>query len=273
MKNDLRVQNYLNSLDPEVRELVHQSLRDEARVKALQEEVYAEIPIDMEEFIYGSKYLGLPKNSIYPKVLDLLMEIDKPDIREAHICAAKGIGKSTLSSLIIVRSVYRLLCYRDPPSYFGLLPGEFIAVVNMSVAADQAENVMFHKVWNLINNSPWFKDENGNLLFKKKKRHIEFPKSIHALSGHSGYQAYYGYNSFAGVVDEIAWMQDTEDHVVSDEVYQGLLASAKTRFDGYYKIICISTPRAEDDFIYSRVKHAEEYGIPLKLAHESTQNV
>lgn len=193
---------------------------------------------------------------------------DVCDFCVPHTSSVLGNGakhhNSSVVSIVMARATYRLMCYRDPAAYFNLLPKDLIAIVNMSISSEQAELVMFSKYWNLIMGSACFHAD-GKPLFEKRKRHIEFPGNLHALSGHSGYRAYFGYNVFCAVLDEFAWFRDTQDHPVSAEIYQGVKSSAKTRFESEYKLIAISTPQAEDDAIMTKIDEIRELGTPVVL--------
>lgn len=265
------VQRILNSLTPEARELVEKALREQAEGKAdtleqLRGAVYAHRPPPMDEFIYSKEYLGLPKGAVFPAIEELLFRIDHPDVREVWICAGKGSGKSTLTSVTMARQAYTVaVCMRDPSAFFKLLPDALTAIVNMSISANQAENVMFNKFYSLISNAKCFLKE-GIPIFKKRKRHVEMANNVHALSGHSGYQAFFGYDVFCGVLDEFSWFKDKSDKSISDEIFSGILGSAKSRFPGYYKIVSISSPQAMDDPIMSRVQAAIRVGGEPHLA-------
>jgi hypothetical protein len=264
------IERILKQLSPDERDLFQRMMDEQAQGKydlteQVKKQVFeAEIP-PIDEFVFGKKYLGLPKTAIFPRILDLIYAIDKPDIREAFICAGKGSGKSTITSVLMARATHTLLCYRAPADYFALMPKEMIAVVNMSIGADQAEHVMFTKYKNLLDAAPCFHNALGDAVYYKKKRHIEFPKEIHALSGHSGYRAYFGYNVFCGVLDEVDWYKDVQDREISDEIYQGVVSSAMTRFEDHYKVVGISSPQSADGFLLKKFNEVKEAGQPVVM--------
>jgi len=226
-------------------------------------------PID--EFIYGKKYLGVPSKTIFPRIMDIIVAMDDPSVRQGFVVAGKGSGKSTFCSVMVARGLHDLSCFVDPSAFFGVLPGTFIACLNMSVSKEQAKNVMFNKLTALLNRAPCFHNQGvvteKTRTFRKVEGHLEFPENVHALSGHSNYQVFFGYDVFCAVLDELAWLQDTKDHPVSEEVHQGVLSSAETRFPEYFKIFGISTPRSTDDFIMSRYKEIKLKGKPIPLVH------
>lgn len=248
-------------------------------LRQVYDQVYEKRFPPLDEFLYSKEYLSLPKRVLYPAVEELLWAIDSPKINEAFIQAGKGSGKSSLTSITMARQTYRLRCFVDPAAYFNFLPDELLAVVNMSISAPQAANVMFKKYWALLKNAPCFYDLNnvdyeGNPkpLFKKTKQLIYFPcKELYALSGHSGYQVFFGYNVFFGCADELSWFKDTEDHEISKEVWEGMKAAATTRFIlndvHYYKLVGISSPQHDEDFLVSTVTETSTLGKEYVLGY------
>lgn len=264
------VERVLKALNPEARALVEKALQEQAQGKSdtidlLKGVVYAKTPPPMDEFLYSKKYLGIQKGVVFPAIEDLLYEIDRPEIREVWICAGKGSGKSTITSITMARQAHNVaVCMRDPSAYFKLLPDALTAIVNMSISSGQAENVIFNKFYALLNGAECFKRDK-NPVFVKRKRHIEFPNNVHALSGHSGFQAFFGYDIFCGVLDEFEWFKDKQDRSISDEIFSGILGSAQSRFPEYYKIVAISTPSSMDGPIMRRVQEAMKVGGEPKL--------
>lgn len=265
------IERVLKGLTPEARALVEKTLKEQAEgnvatLEALRGVVYAHRPPPMDEFIFSKEYLGLPKDGVFPAIEELLYRIDHPDVREVWICAGKGSGKSTLTSVTMARQAHNVaVCMRDPSAFFKLLPDALTAIVNMSISSAQAENVMFNKFYSLLSNARCF-NPNSTPIYNKRKRHIEMANNVHALSGHSGYQAFFGYDVFCGVLDEFSWFKDKQDKSISDEIFSGILGSAKSRFPGYYKIVSISSPQAMDDPIMRRVQEAIRMGGEPHLA-------
>jgi hypothetical protein len=258
-----RLRLLLASADPKVQGVVLDTLRGRLDPRQLDKLIYVEPEPPMDEFLYGKRYLNLPHGSVFPRIVDLLVEIDKPDITQAWICGGKGLGKSSLVSIIMAKGAWHLTRrLRDPSAFFRLLPGEKIGLVNMSVSAIQANDVVFGKLLTLLDNSGCF-IVNGNSIYNATKTRIEFTKNVHVLSGHSNYRAYFGYNVFRGVIDEMSWFTDTEENPVGEEVFQGMLAAASTRFGEAYKIVCVSTPQSKDDPLYSRVEKGLLNGVPI----------
>lgn len=265
------IERILSKLEPAERLAAEAIIRERAEgksdtLKELREIVFKEPPPPLDEFIYSKAYLGLPRKVLFPAIEDLVHAIDDPAVRDVWICAGKGSGKSTVTSITMARQAHLLsICMRDPSAYFNLLPGILAAVLNMSISSTQAELVMFNKFLQLIRGSGCFNDVHGEPLFRKRKRHIEMPNNIHALSGHSGFESFFGYDIFCGVLDEFAFFKDKGEKNIAEEVYSGILGSAKTRFPGHYKIVAISTPLAMDGPIMKRIQEAQVGGGTPKV--------
>jgi len=220
--------------------------------------LYNEYPVSMEEFLLGKKYLNL-ENYLYPRVKDLLLEIDKPHIREVDLLLGKGSGKSTLSSITLVRSVYKLLCFNDPQLAFGLFPNQKIATLNLSVRKEQAKDVVFHNMLQLLERSIWFSGK-----YVDKSNSIEFPREVTALSGHSGATAWLGYNVYTGVMDEVEFMVDNEKRSIAQELYEALKGACSTRFPDHYKIVSISSVRSARGFLMKRFEQVKKTGQKIE---------
>lgn len=267
-----KIDAILKTLSPKEREALEAVFIAEAEgntqlAKQLRTQVYLQERPPLEHFLFDKEYLGFHQAEVYPAILEVMHLLDDPSVREGYIAAGKGSGKSTVVSAMMARAVHDLTCYVDPAAYFGMISGEHIAIVNMSIGAEQAENVMLNKFWNLCTRSPMF-HKDGEPTFIKRKRHIEFPAlRTHVLSGHSGYKAYFGYNVYMGSMDEMSWFKDTEDHPITEEIYSGLLAAAKTRFDGHYKIMGISSPESQDDGLMQRINLLRREGQEIPMLH------
>lgn len=280
-----RLDKLLATADPDVLQLIERGLQGrlepeqfEQFIAELNKLVFDEEwpDVQMDEFLFGKRYLGLPRSTIFPAVLDVLIEADKADVREIYACIGRGGGKTTFTCGVLSKATYRVFRhYRDPSSYFGVIPGTPIGIINMSPSAEQAENVMFNRLGQLFSRARCFQNPDGTAAFRKVKRHIEFPRNIHIQSGHSNHAAYVGYDVYAAAVDEMSKFPYTKADrkggvgSVADDVYQAMKGSCLSRFPDEYKIICISSPEAKDDPLYSRVDNVLRNGVPIAKRNRS----
>lgn len=232
-------------------------------LEAIHTLVYDEIPVDMEEFILGSRYMAL-KGLINQEKVDLLVEFDRPQVRKAWIAAGSGSGKSFMVSLIQAREVYKLLCLRRPDLYYLLGPGSKIACINLSVSKEQARDVIFAEFMARIRQSPWFINRpytamSGRAIFSK----CGVRDAVATISGGSVATSYYGYHTFMGSIDEVSFMFDG-DRSVAEDLVEALIKSMITRFPRAYKFVAISTLRSSDDYLYQQIERLKTDGVLVR---------
>jgi hypothetical protein len=257
-------------------------------------EIYDRIVPDMDTFLFDSRYLGFKESMIYPKVREVLNIIDEKDVREVFIVAGKGSGKSVIVGISQLRMIYKVLAYVSPASYFNIIPGTYIAAVNMSINSTQALNVIFKRFLYYLSSLSEFKKLPKNAIIKYKKSvadseynfktfkssdslsqyelfsetvgMITFPsKDVVAISGHSKAAAFFGYDVIFGSIDEMSHFEKGNERVSDDvmvpseEIYQGLSTAGASRFRNDYKIVCISSPRArQGDSLWRRYEAVKE---------------
>lgn len=232
---------------------------DTSILKDVYSLVYDELPVDTEEFICGRQFLGL-QNRIDPTKLELLIEFDKPAVRKVWMAAGAGSGKSFTVSVLQARMVYNLLCLKRPDLFYMLGPGSKIAAVNLSVAKEQAKDVVFAEFLGRLAHSPWFTGK-----YKPQVGRCIFPKEIYAISGGSSAISFYGYHTILGAIDEVSFLLDREGRSLAEELTEALLKSLTTRFPNSYKLVEISTLRSDDDFLYENVQRVKAEGVPMVL--------
>jgi hypothetical protein len=231
-----------------------------------------ERPVAIEEFVTSEDFLNLPPLSdlqyqiiragsqIYRK--DTLVALYGQDLgmkryyqtcNEVVLQLGKGSGKDYCSTIIVAYIVYLLLCLKDPARYYGKPAGDTIDILNIAVNADQARNVFFANLKRRIQGCPWFEGR----FNPPTQNSIEFDKSIRVFSGHSEREAFEGLNLFVAVLDEISAFalesaSGNEQAKTADAVYKMYRASVDSRFPDYGKVIMLSFPRFQDDYIQQR---------------------
>ncbi len=229
---------------------------DSKALEAIYSIVYDEIPVDMEEFVLGKRYLAL-KGLINQEKLDLLMDFDQPHVRILNVAAGSGGGKSFMVSIILSRLIYKLLCLKRPELFYMLGPGSKIACINLSISKEQARDVIFAEFCARLDAAPWFqgKVERGTMR-------AQFPKGVAAFSGGRASTSYYGYNTYGGAIDEVCFMMEGEKDI-AEELVEALTKSMSTRFPRAWKLMLISTLRSPDDYLSQRIQYLREEGVQL----------
>lgn len=232
---------------------------DTEALEAIYSLCYDEQPVDMEEFVLGSRYLAL-KGQINQEKLELLIAADHPGCRKFFCAAGSGSGKSFIVSIAKAREVYKLLCLKRPDLFYMLGPGSKIAVINLSVSKEQAKDVIFAEFTARIKGSPWFEKK-----FEAQTSKCKFPKNVYVMSGGSGAISYFGYHTKFGSLDEASFLVDRSDRSVAEELCEAMLKSLETRFPRAYKLFVISTLRSTDDFLAANVERLKTEGVPVKV--------
>lgn len=238
-------------------------------LEALDEDPFEQYPVDARTFVLDKRYLGLPdlSETQYTMVECMSQIYREDDLKffmsgeeaadhfkkftksEVILQLGKGSGKDHTSTVGVAYLVYKLLCLKDPARYFGKPPGDAIDIINIAINAQQAKNVFFKGLKNKIQRSPWFRGK-----FDAKMDVIEFTKSVTVYSGHSERESHEGLNLILAVLDEISGFSlesagGNDLAKTSDNIYKAYRGSVDSRFPQFGKLILLSFPRYEGDFI------------------------
>ena len=241
-------------------------------LNVLDDDPFEEHPVGVKEFVTSSDFLGQPDLSEIQYTLvetmsqiyrqeDLERFMSKEEAaqhykkytkQEVILQCGKGSGKDFTSTVGTSYLVYKLLCLKDPAKYFGKPAGDAIDLINIAINAQQAKNVFFKGFKTKIEHSPWFAGK-----YDAKMDAVEFDKSITVYSGHSERESHEGLNLMLAVLDEISgFAQESssgnENAKTGDAIYKAFRASVDSRFPDYGKVILLSFPRYQGDFISKR---------------------
>lgn len=242
---------------------------------------FEEIPVDVYEFVTSEEYCGLKELSehqyslvkamsqIYKKetLLSLYGDEEKAEerwkqtYREVIMQLGKGSGKDFTSTVAVSYVVYLLLCLKDPALYYDKPKGDSIDIINIAINSDQANRVFFKNFVERVRNNPWFENK-----YEEKQGSIEFDKNITVYSGHSEREAFEGYNTLLVILDEISGFalesnSGNQNAKTAPAIYDMYKASVTSRFAQFGKLVLLSFPRFEDDFIQQKYKDAV-WGVP-----------
>ena len=270
--------------------------------EALQDNHFEETPVDAKTFVESPDYLGQPSlSSIQYDIVEAMSQIyRKEDLQELYgpaeglnyyekytkneiiLQLGKGSGKDFTSTVACAYIVYKLLCLKDPAKYFGKPSGDAIDLINVAINAQQAKNVFFKGFKTKIEKSPWFAGK-----YNAKVDSIEFNKSITVYSGHSERESHEGLNIMLAVLDEISGFATevgtgNEQGKTADNIYKAFRGTVDSRFPDLGKVVLLSFPRFQGDFISKRYEDviAEKEVIEKKhtfimnenLPHEDPSN-
>jgi len=241
-------------------------------LEALQDNHFEEIPVDVKTFVESLDYLGQPPlSSIQYDVVEAMSQIyRKEDLQvllgtengsqhytkytknEIILQLGKGSGKDFVSTVACAYVVYKLLCLKDPARYYGKPAGDAIDIINVAINAEQAKNVFFKGFKTKIEKSPWFAGK-----YDPKVNSIGFDKSITVYSGHSERESHEGLNLFMAVLDEISGFATevgtgNDQGKTADNIYKAFRGTVDSRFPDLGKVVLLSFPRYNGDFISKR---------------------
>ncbi len=271
-------------------------------LEVLKENHFEEKPVDAKTFVESSDYLGQPPLSpIQYDIVEAMSQVyKKEDLKELYgevegsryydkytkneiiLQLGKGSGKDFTSTVACAYIVYKLLCLKDPARYFGKPSGDAIDLINVAINAQQAKNVFFKGFKTKIEKSPWFAGK-----YNAKADSVEFDKSITVYSGHSERESHEGLNLLLAVLDEISGFASevgtgNEQGKTAENIYKAFRGSVDSRFPDLGKVVLLSFPRYQGDFISKRYEDviAEKETVEKKhvfimnedLPHEDPNN-
>ncbi len=240
--------------------------------EALQDNQFEEIPVDVKTFVESPDFLNQPPlSAIQYDIVEAMSQIyRKEDLEtimgyeegskhfskytknEIILQLGKGSGKDFVSTVACAYVVYKLLCLKDPARYYGKPSGDAIDIINVAINAEQAKNVFFKGFKNKIEKSPWFAGK-----YDPKVNSVGFEKSITVYSGHSERESHEGLNLFMAVLDEISGFvtevgTGNDQGKTADNIYKAFRGTVDSRFPDLGKVVLLSFPRYQGDFISKR---------------------
>jgi hypothetical protein len=241
-------------------------------LEVLKENHFVEKPVDAKTFVESPDYLGQPTLSdIQYDIVEAMSQIyRKEDLEELYgsvegakyfnkytkneiiLQLGKGSGKDFVSTVACAYTVYKLLCLKDPAVYYGKPAGDAIDIINVAINAQQAKNVFFKGFKSKIERSPWFAGK-----YNAKADSIDFDKSVTVYSGHSERESHEGLNLFMAVLDEISGFASevgtgNEQGKTAENIYKAFRGTVDSRFPDLGKVVLLSFPRYQGDFISQR---------------------
>ena len=204
MSNEINLEQ-LNSLSPEERALALEILKEisqEGHSDILDDLKYSdfeEVPVDIMTFISEEQYLGRGlyivdeytgerKCTVFPYWLETLKDIFPDNLTTKYntliLTGSIGLGKSFVAVLCQLYLLYRMLCLKDPYTYYGLQPIDKITFSMLNVTLDAAQGVGWDKMQQLLQSSDWFMSR-GVMNASRTNPQWQPPKGIELIFGSS----------------------------------------------------------------------------------------
>lgn len=234
---------------------------DDSMLEALYAVDYDHKRVDPHTFFTHPDYMGHFKDEVYDAWWPHILRICDPNkpVFEAILTGSLGIGKSTVGSgLIMSYHLHRLLCLKDPASFFGLAKKSKIVLGLYSLDLKSAEDIGFYILRDqLLADSPFF-----NEVYRRNPYgvdEIKFPKDIVIKTGSQSLHIA-GKNLFAIAVDEMNLMKrgDSTTHKafkLANDVSRRLETRFMQRGGEISGVsIFIGSAGSESDFIENRIR-------------------
>ena len=174
-------------------------------------------------------------------------------------------GKTTISALITLTELFRLLIIDNPQEKYGLANNSEIMFINVAPNEQQALDTVFRRATEIIMNSPFLSAQNPYATYNT----IRFPKSltIKALGSNTGGNV--GRTVKCFVADEVSSFLDNSSRRGPREIYFKMSKSTGSFKKWNENIrVAISSPAYQGDFITTLIKEAREQNSPRVLAIE-----
>jgi hypothetical protein len=204
MSNEINLDR-LNNLSPEERALALEILKEYSQegFSTLMEDLkysdFEEIPVDIMTFISEDRYLGRGlysvdeftgerKCTVFPYWIEKLKDIFPDNITTKYntivLTGSIGLGKSFIAVICQLYLLYRMMCLKDPYTYYGLQPIDKITFSMLNVTLEAAQGVGWDKMQQLLQSSDWFM-ERGNMNASRTNPQWMPPKGIELIFGSS----------------------------------------------------------------------------------------
>lgn len=202
----------------------------------------------------------LPIASLWPRVELIVRLADRPDIRTVILEIGKGSGKSIIAALIGTRMLQRLVAAPDPASALGVLPGQPVGILNVSVTGNQAQLSIFASLANYVSKSPWFASYAKPVVLADR---IDLPRGVLAFSGNSSSRGVEGVNWVCVLADELDRLSEDVNLTSSQarDLVEPVEATLVTRFPRDRKTVLMSWPESRSSYIRRRVEAVRASGV------------
>ena len=160
---------------------------------------FEEVPVDIMTFISDDRYLGRGlytideytgerKCTVFPYWLEKLQDIFPDNLTTKYntliLTGSIGLGKSFIAVICQLYLLYRMLCLKDPYTYYGLQPIDKITFSMLNVTLDAAQGVGWDKMQQLLQSSDWFMSK-GVMNASRTNPQWQPPKGIELVFGSS----------------------------------------------------------------------------------------
>lgn len=272
----------LKDLSPEQKETVIKILKDTLKndkseeLNELLATDYEQLPVDIDTFMTDGQYMGqytnFGRNLKYRKWPETLRDwfpnpLAPSPYTEIAVTGATRLGKTVNTCYAGAYFLHRLMCLRDPNSYYGQ-PGATLWFCFYNNTLDSATDTGYGTFQKMLQSSPWFM-ERGK-VFGSKNLTYKPNKDIEFMIG-SELQHTLGRNIIWAMADEVSFKGGKNAEVTKSKMWE-MYTSILARIMGSYmingrsagQIFLVSSKQSEFDFLerYIEKKSAENARKP-----------
>lgn len=195
------------------------------------------MPVDIEEFLLSEEYVGNKESSLWPAVVDELIEMNSGGYVEVLLTGGIGSAKTTSALYTQAYQLYLLSCYKNPHKAYALDPHSEILIVFQSITEKKAKSVGYDRFKSMIEASPYFTRQFPNN--PNVDSWMKFPNRIEVKPVSGGQFAAIGENVIGGLIDELNYMDviekskrtiDGGTYNQAVAVYESIARRRKSRF-------------------------------------------
>ncbi|QIG76963.1 terminase large subunit protein [Rhizobium phage RHph_Y1_11] len=226
------------------------------------------LPVDPWTFVHSTKYLNMGEE-VWPLNMVEIEKLLTGDYDEAVFTGGIGTGKTTCALVAIAYVIYELSCMEKPHRAFDMAASSEIMFIFQSMKKELSKAVDYNRFKSMLDNSPYFC---SNFQYSKLiTSELRFPHNIivKPLSGDA--TAAIGQNVFGGLIDEVNFMEVTEDSKKSGAdggtydqakaIYNSIARRRESRFMIQGKLpglLClVSSKRYPGEFTDVKMRQAE----------------
>lgn len=227
---------------------------------------------------YNHKIISIELNKVEP-VYDIEVEKYHNFALDAGIVVHNSIGqgKTTVACLIIAYLFYKIMCLRDPQSFFKLSPGSKITVAFLNNTLGSSYGVGYETFQNFVSKSPWFL-KHGRMSGRDDPKYI--PEAGFDIIVGSRPQHTLGRHIALCLMDEVSFSTgQSADYTKSKimELYSNIRIRMNSRFtiDGknYGKLFLVSSKSTENAFLEAYIADQQKKGYPIYVVDQPIWNV
>lgn len=253
--------------NPRFREFVYQAIERAYKGDTQYLEMasnFRRYPVGVEEFICSKEYLNA-QDSVWPAVMESLIELNSGPYVEAVLTGAIGTAKTTIALYTTAYQLYQLSCLKSPHKVYHLDPTSEIEFIFQSMTTTLAKAVDYMRFKNMIRRCPYFQVKFPFNRLVVSELRFPFNILVKPVSGAS--TAAIGQNVIGGVIDELNFMavvaksaRDPDGYNQAEAIYDSIARRRKSRFIQHGRmpgILClVSSKRYPGQFTDKKVDEA-----------------